>query len=121
MFCSPTFWARRLYNELMHTTPLAVYRKLYDQLNAEQKKAVDTIEGPVMVVAGPGTGKTQILTLRIANILLKTQINASNILALTFTQAAATNMRERLHAIIGHEAHHVQISQSFPSGVPVNL
>lgn len=109
MFCSPTFWARRLYNELMHTTPLAVYRKLYDQLNAEQKKAVDTIEGPVMVVAGPGTGKTQILTLRIANILLKTQINASNILALTFTQAAATNMRERLHAIIGHEAHHVQI------------
>lgn len=62
-----------------------------------------------MVIAGPGTGKTQILTLRIANILLKTQINPSNILALTFTQAAATNMRERLLKIIGNEAHIVNI------------
>ncbi len=79
------------------------------RLNPEQKQAVDTIEGPVMVIAGPGTGKTQILTLRIANILLKTQVNPSNILALTFTQAAATNMRERLLKIIGNEAHNVNI------------
>ncbi len=85
------------------------FEQSYKMLNLQQKEAVDMIEGPVMVVAGPGTGKTQILTLRIANILLKTQVNASNILALTFTQAAATNMRERLHGIIGHEAHHVNI------------
>ena len=80
----------------------SIFQQEHNRLNAEQRQAVDTIEGPVMVIAGPGTGKTQILTLRIANILLKTQINASNILALTFTQAAATNMRERLLKIIGN-------------------
>jgi len=89
--------------------PLSNFQDSYNQLNNQQKEAVDTIEGPVMVIAGPGTGKTQILTLRIANILLKTQVNPSNILALTFTQAAATNMRERLGTIIGPEAHSVNI------------
>jgi DNA helicase-2/ATP-dependent DNA helicase PcrA len=59
------------------------FKKEYGKLNPEQKMAVDTIEGPVMVVAGPGTGKTQVLTLRIANILLKTDIAPENILALT--------------------------------------
>ncbi|MEK7077814.1 MAG: UvrD-helicase domain-containing protein, partial [Patescibacteria group bacterium] len=47
-------------------------KKLFQKLNPEQRLAVETIDGPVMVVAGPGTGKTQILTLRIANILIKT-------------------------------------------------
>lgn len=88
---------------------LSPFKEAYSHLNVEQKHAVDMIEGPVMVVAGPGTGKTQILTLRIANILLKTQVNPSSILALTFTQAAATNMRERLGFIIGPEAHMVNI------------
>ena len=46
----------------------AAFNEAYGALNAAQKEAVDTIEGPVMVIAGPGTGKTQILTLRIANI-----------------------------------------------------
>jgi DNA helicase-2/ATP-dependent DNA helicase PcrA len=45
----------------------------YKKLNKAQKEAVDTIDGPVMVVAGPGTGKTQVLSLRIANILIKTR------------------------------------------------
>ena len=61
------------------------FKKRYAVLNAAQKEAVDTIEGPVMVVAGPGTGKTQILTLRIANILKNADVNPENILALTFT------------------------------------
>ena len=65
-------------------------------LNTEQKKAVDNIEGPVLVIAGPGTGKTQLLSARIANILAKTDISAENILAMTFTEAGARNMRERL-------------------------
>lgn len=80
------------------------------KLNPEQKKAVDTIEGPVMVIAGPGTGKTQILTLRIANILLKTQINPENILALTFSESASFEMRERLVQIIGTLGYRVEIS-----------
>ncbi|MBI2593656.1 ATP-dependent helicase [Candidatus Daviesbacteria bacterium] len=82
----------------------------YKNLNPQQKEAVDAIEGPVMVVAGPGTGKTQILTLRIANILLKTQINPENILALTFSDSAARQMRGRLISIIGTPAYRVEIT-----------
>ncbi len=86
------------------------FEELYRQLNPEQKKAVDHIEGPVMVVAGPGTGKTQVLTLRIANILLKTQVNPGNILALTFSESGAATMRRRLAEIIGPTAYQVHIS-----------
>ncbi|MDO8429501.1 MAG: ATP-dependent DNA helicase [Candidatus Daviesbacteria bacterium] len=76
------------------TTPQ--FESSYKNLNSAQKEAVDSIEGPVMIIAGPGTGKTQILTTRIANILLKTQINPSNILALTFTESGVLAMRKRL-------------------------
>ncbi len=76
----------------------------YRRLNPQQKKAVDTIDGPVVVVAGPGTGKTQILTLRIANIINKLGADmAENILALTFTNAGVFAMRERLTEFIGVE------------------
>lgn len=85
------------------------FDRLYRMLNKEQKKAVDTIEGPVMVIAGPGTGKTQILTLRIANILKQSDIPADAILALTFTNAGASNMRKRLVSIIGSDAYRVSI------------
>ena len=87
-----------------------MFQKLYEKLNQEQKTAVDTIEGPVMVVAGPGTGKTQVLTLRIANILRKTDTEPENILALTFTESAAASMRRRLAEIIGSPAYSVAIN-----------
>ena len=89
------------------------------KLNKEQRQAVEAVEGPVMVVAGPGTGKTQILTLRIANILKKTQAEPENILALTFTEAAAANIRKRLSEIIGAAAYSVNIStfHSFANNV----
>ncbi len=87
----------------------AAFKEAYASLNAAQKQAVDTIEGPVMVIAGPGTGKTQILTLRIANILLKTDSKPENILALTFTESGAKAMRERLVRYIGAEAYRVAI------------
>src|SRR3989344_8476676 len=82
----------------------------YDQLNSEQKKAVDTIDGPVMVVAGPGTGKTKILTLRIANILDKTDTSPEAILARTYTESGVVTMRSRLAELIGSEAYRVTIS-----------
>lgn len=85
------------------------FNELYKKLNPAQKEAVDTIEGPVMVVAGPGTGKTQILTLRIANILRKTDIPPGSILALTFTESATVSMRRRLVDIIGSSAYSVVI------------
>lgn len=86
-----------------------LFDEAYNRLNAEQKEAVDTIEGPVMVIAGPGTGKTQILTLRIANILMKTDAQPENILALTFTESGARAMRERLALYIGAPAYRVHI------------
>ncbi len=88
----------------------SAFQKNYEQLNEAQKSAVDQIDGPVMVVAGPGTGKTQVLTMRIANILLKTDTDPSSILALTFTESAAKNMRQRLVKLIGKEGYYVQIS-----------
>ncbi|MDB5264505.1 MAG: UvrD/REP helicase, helicase / ATP-dependent helicase PcrA [Parcubacteria group bacterium] len=79
----------------------AAFDEAYKKLNKEQKLAVDSIDGPVFVIAGPGTGKTQVLTLRVANILQKTDTPPDAILALTFTESAASNMRERLSAMIG--------------------
>ena len=86
-----------------------LFEEAYKRLNKDQKRAVDTIEGPVMVIAGPGTGKTQILTLRIANILKQTDTPASAILALTYTDAGVNAMRERLATFIGAEAYLVRI------------
>ncbi len=85
------------------------FQTRYQKLNPEQKMAVDTIEGPVLVVAGPGSGKTELLSLRTANILEKTQMNPSNILLLTFTENGAKNMRERLVGMIGEAGYRVAI------------
>lgn len=91
------------------TNSSEAFEMQYARLNPGQKEAVDTIEGPVMVIAGPGTGKTQVLTLRIANILKKTDVGPSAILALTFTNAAAANMRSRLVSVIGSPGYEVNI------------
>ncbi len=82
----------------------------YKKLNPAQKEAVDTTEGPVMVIAGPGTGKTQVLALRICNILVKTDTKADGILCLTFTNSGVRAMRERLFNYIGGDATKVKIS-----------
>jgi DNA helicase-2/ATP-dependent DNA helicase PcrA len=82
---------------------------IYNQLNEQQKKAVDTIEGPVMVIAGPGTGKTQILGARIGRILLDTDTQPENILCLTYTDAGVVAMRKRLLKFIGPDAYKVNI------------
>jgi len=81
----------------------------YASLNERQKEAVDTIDGPVMVIAGPGSGKTELLGLRVANILRKTDASPEDILCLTFTDSAAKNMRERLAGLIGKDAYKVAI------------
>ncbi len=88
---------------------MAEFDKTYNQLNDEQRLAVDTIDGPLLVIAGPGTGKTQLLSARVANILKKTDADASSILCLTFTNKAATNMRDRLTELIGIDAHRVVV------------
>lgn len=59
------------------------FKKVYNNLNEKQKEAVDAIDGPVMVIAGPGTGKTQILGARVGKILLETDVQPNNILCLS--------------------------------------
>lgn len=86
------------------------FESAYSKLNTAQKLAVDTLYGPVAVIAWPGTGKTQLLTLRIANILTKTDASPRNILALTYTEAGSFAMRERLRSFIGTDALRVNIS-----------
>ncbi len=83
------------------------FKESYNRLNKEQKKAVDTIDGPIMVVAGPGSGKTELISVRAANILKKKDIPSGSLLCLTYTDAAALNMRERLVGMIGEEGYKV--------------
>ncbi len=85
------------------------FEKEYASLNPAQKQAVDTTEGPVMVIAGPGTGKTQILAIRIGKILLDTDTRPENILCMTFTDSGAIAMRKRLIKMIGPDAYKVNI------------
>ena len=85
------------------------FEEAYNNLNIHQRIAVDTIEGPVMVIAGPGTGKTQILAARIGKILLDTDALPENILCLTYTDAGAIAMRRRLQQFIGADAYKVNI------------
>src|ERR1041384_1808068 len=86
------------------------FEKVYASLNEQQKRAVDAIDGPVMVIAGPGTGKTQILAARIGKILLETDALPENILCLTYTDAGAIAMRRRLLQFIGPDAYKVSIN-----------
>ncbi len=95
------------------------FEEAYAKLNHAQKRAVDTIEGPVMVVAGPGAGKTEILSLRVANILRRTDMSPSNILCLTFTDSAAVNMRKRLASLMGNTAYRVAISTFHSFGTDI--
>ncbi len=93
----------------MYTTSVdsANFQKAFDSLNPAQRAAAEAIEGPVLVVAGPGTGKTQTLALRLANILKQTQARPQNLLALTFTESGAVALKQRLASIIGGAAYSI--------------
>lgn len=85
------------------------FKEALDKLNDHQRRAVETTEGPVMVLAGPGTGKTETIALRIGYILQHTDARPHNLLCLTYTEAGALTMRTRLLKYIGPEAYHVSI------------
>ena len=81
----------------------------YAKLNINQRQAVDYIHGSLLVIAGPGTGKTELLSMRTAQILRQTDTLPDSILCLTFTEGGAANMRQRLRQIIGEDAYKIAI------------
>ena len=95
------------------------FEESMDRLNDRQREAVNHVDGPLLVVAGPGTGKTQLLSLRAANILATCDASPQNILCLTYTDAGAQAMRKRLVELVGRDAYGIEVStfHSFASSV----
>ncbi len=79
------------------------------KLNESQKIAVINTDGPMLVLAGPGTGKTQTIALRIGHILMNTDLGGENILCLTFSNAGVESMKKRLNELIGKESEKILV------------
>ncbi|MBG0860400.1 MAG: UvrD-helicase domain-containing protein, partial [Bacteroidales bacterium] len=90
-------------SELTLTMPEIPVRRVYEGLNDEQAEAASHFKGPAIILAGPGTGKTRVLTTRIANLIRKRNIDPANILAITFTNKAAGEMKERLALLLDNQ------------------
>lgn len=90
-------------------SPLNSINLHYALLNPEQRRAVDHVDGPMLVLAGAGTGKTQIIALRIAKLLATQDVEPRNILCLTFTESGVNAMRTRLVAMLGPVGYQVRV------------
>ena len=82
----------------------------FDELNDRQKEAVLYNEGPLLIIAGAGAGKTKTLTTKIAYLIKEKNVSPYSILAITFTNKAAKEMKDRIYSLIGEEAKKLQVS-----------
>lgn len=92
---------------------------IYDTLNDEQKKGVFTTEGPVLILAGAGSGKTRVITHRIAYLIEEKNVNPWNIMAITFTNKAAGEMRDRIDGLLGFGSESIWVSTFHSSCVRI--
>ena len=90
-----------------------------DTLNDKQKEAVNITEGPLLVLAGAGSGKTKVLTTKVAKLILDNNVDPSNILAITFTNKAAKEMKERILNMVGPIGYQIQISTFHSFGLSI--
>ena len=98
------------YNKLIINSKGREKMSILDELNEEQRKAAEKIDGPVLILAGAGSGKTRTVTYRIAHMIKEKGISPLNIMALTFTNKAAKEMKERAEALIGPDANNLVVS-----------
>lgn len=92
---------------------------LVDSLNDRQKEAVVNTDGPMLILAGAGSGKTKVLTTKVAYLIEEKNINPNNILAITFTNKAAKEMKERIFKLEGNSAFYIQISTFHSFGLKI--
>jgi DNA helicase II / ATP-dependent DNA helicase PcrA len=101
------------------TESLTPLQRMFTQLNPEQKKAVEIVDGPVLVLAGAGSGKTRVLTTRVAHLILNHHVSPENILAVTFTNKAANEMKERLYSMLGAASSNIWIATFHSTGLRI--
>ena len=90
-----------------------------ENLNDKQKEAVNVTEGPLLVIAGAGSGKTKVLTTKVAHLVLDCNVSPENILAITFTNKAAREMKDRIISMVGNIAYQIQISTFHSFGLSI--
>ncbi len=90
-----------------------------ENLNDKQKEAVNITEGPLLVIAGAGSGKTKVLTTKVAHLVLDCNVSPENILAITFTNKAAREMKDRIISMVGSIAYQIQISTFHSFGLSI--